>query len=556
MSEYGRPQVSQRAGPSIVWLIPLVTAIAGIWLITRTLIDQAPTASISFKTAEGIEAGKTRIKYKSVDIGIIEEIEFADGFDHVVLTASFNKGMEEFLRRNTRFWVVRPQLSLRGVSGLSTLISGSYIEIDPGTGSRQEHFVGLEQMPLITRDDAGTQITLVSDHLGSLGLGSPVYYQGLLAGEVLGHELGSDAHSIYIHAFIRDPYDQLVKSNSRFWNVSGMDVSLDANGFKVKTASMQALLFGGIAFETPRTLEYGSTGIESLIYTLYANHTEIEQQIYTRKQQFVMYFTSSVRGLSPGAPLEFKGIRIGTVIDIQLEFNSEDTSFRIPILVEIEPERIIDRDTEGTANPLATIKTLIERGLRARLATGSLLTGQLFVELNMYPGSVANYMGDTDSAVPELPTVPGAIEALTHSLQAFVAKLEQVDLDEMGGSILGILSGTNELLNKAESEATVTDLQASMRALKSILQRLDEAGIEETIKSANQVLGNVGDTLKLLDRVLNPDSPLQYNLIQVTGELEETAKSIRALVETLERRPQSLIFGRRNTAAAGEKNDK
>ena len=181
MSEHGRPKISQRAGPSIIWIIPLITIIVGIWLVARTVVDQLPTATITFRTAQGIEAGKTRIKYKSVDIGVVEEIKFADDFDHVILKATFNQGMEDFLRRNTRFWVVKPQLSLRGVSGLGTLISGSYIEIDPGPGSSQSHFVGLEKMPLITRDDEGVQLTLISDTLGSLGTGSPLYYQGLLA---------------------------------------------------------------------------------------------------------------------------------------------------------------------------------------------------------------------------------------------------------------------------------------------------------------------------------------------------------------------------------------
>ena len=544
MSEHGRPQVTPKAGLSIVWLIPLVTLMVGGWLIARTLLDQAPTATLTFKTAAGIQAGKTAVKYKSVEIGIVEEIQFAEDFDHVELTVTFNEGMEQFLRRNTRFWVVRPQFSLRGVSGLSTLLSGSYIEIDPGPGSPQNHFVGLEEIPLITRDDAGTQITMVTNDLGSLAGGSPVYYQGLLAGEVLGYELGSDAKSIYVHAFIRDPYDQLVRGNSRFWNVSGLDVSLGADGFEVKTASVQALMFGGVSFETPSSLEPSSAEIDNLIFTLYPNHDVIEQEAYTRKLQFVMYFNSSVRGLNAGAPLEFKGIQIGSVLDVRLEFNSDDTSFRIPVLVEIEPDRIVDRTADPDSSALSMLQTLVDRGLRARLSTGSLLTGQLYVELNMYPGTEAVYLGDNNTMHPELPTIPGAFEAMTESIQNFVSKLDTVDVEEMGNDILGILDGTNELLNKEQSEAAVTDLQASMRSLKNILQNVESAGVDETIQSANTVLINLNQTLTMLDGVLTPNSPLQYNIIQVTSELEETARALRALVEMLERQPQAIIFGR------------
>jgi paraquat-inducible protein B len=554
VSEHGRPEVKQKAGPSIIWLIPLVTAIVGGWLAVQTLIDQAPTATITFNTAEGIQAGKTSVKYKNVEIGLVDEIRFAEDFDHVELSVTFNEGMDQFLRRNTRFWVVRPQFSLRGVSGLGTLLSGSYIEIDPGPGSPQNHFVGLEEIPLITRDDAGTKITLVSNDLGSLAGGSPIYYQGLFAGEVLGYELGSDAESIYIHAFIRDPYDQLVRGNSRFWNVSGLDVSMGADGIEIKTASVQALMFGGISFETPTTLEPARSEVENLIFTLYPNHDVIDEEAYTRKLRFVMYFNSSVRGLSAGAPLEFKGIRIGSVLDVKLEYNPDDTSFRIPVLVEIEPDRIVDRRADVDTSAGNMLQTLVKQGLRARLSTGSLLTGQLYVELNMYPGTEEIYHGGDSAPHPELPTIPGAFAAMTESIQNFVSKLETVDVEEMGNDILGILDGTNELLNTAETEQTVTDLQASMRALKNILRNVESADLEQTIKSANNVLGNVNNTLTMIDGVLTPNSPLQYNIIQVTSELEETARALRSLVQMLERQPQAIIFGR--GAEEGDGNEK
>jgi paraquat-inducible protein B len=553
VSEHGRPEVSQKAGISIIWLIPLVTAIVGGWLAVRTLIDDPPTATLTFKTAEGIQAGKTAVKYKSVEIGIVDEIRFAENFEHVELTVTFREGMEQFLRRNTRFWVVRPQFSLRGVSGLGTLLSGSYIEIDPGPGAPQDHFVGLEEIPLVTRDDAGTQITLVTNDLGSLAGGSPIYYQGLYAGEVLGYELGSDAKSIYVHAFIRDPYNQLVRGNSRFWNVSGLDVSLGADGIEVKTASMQSLMFGGISFETPTTLEPVTADIQDLIFTLYPNYDLIEEEAYTRKLQFVMYFNSSVRGLNPGAPLEFKGIQIGSVLDVRLEFDDDHTSFRIPVLVEIEPDRIIDRTADPDDSAANMLQTLVDRGLRARLSTGSLLTGQLYVELDMYPNTEAVFVGDNTTPYPELPTIPGAFEAMTESIQNFVAKLETVDVEAIGDDILGILSGTNDLLNKPEHEKTVTDLQASMRSLKHILQNVESADLETTITSANEALVNVNKTLKMVDGVLTPNSPLQYNILQVTSELEETARALRSLVEMIERQPQAILFGRE--PAQGDDNE-
>ena len=550
MSELDSASVSKRTGISVVWLVPLITALVGGWLVFRTLSDQAPVATISFQTAEGIEAGKTKIKYKSVEIGMVEEVSFASDFQSVVLTAKFQQGMEDFLRRNTRFWVVRPQLSVQGVSGLSTLVSGSYIEIDPGPGSPQNHFVGMEEMPLITTEDAGTRITLISDTLSSIARGSPIYYQGILAGEALGYELASDAKSVYIHAFVRDPFDQLVRGNSRFWNVSGLDLSMGANGFEVRTASMQALLFGGIAFETPESLELTAASVEDLIFTLHDNYSEIAEKSFVRKLQFVMYFTGSVRGLSPGAPVEFKGIRIGEVLDIRLEFDSEETSFRIPVLVELEPDRIINREQAGVVSPEQTLATLVEKGLRARLQTGSLLTGQLFVELNLYPGSSLNLVADDDMPYPELPTIAGAFEAISQSITAFVSKLETIDIDAIGDSLVGLLEGTNKLINQPQHEQTVTDMQASFRSFRKILTNVEDGEMDQTIAAARNVLLNLDKTLDMVNEVLEPNAPLQYNVIKVTDELEETAKAIRSLVETIERRPNALIFGRGNPGEA------
>jgi len=458
--------------------------------------------------------------------------------------------MEDFLRRNTRFWVVRPQLSVQGVSGLSTLVSGSYIEIDPGPGSPQNHFVGMEEMPLITTEDAGTRITLISETLSSIARGSPIYYQGILAGEALGYELASDAKSVYIHAFVRDPFDQLVRGNSRFWNVSGIDLSMGANGFEVRTASVQALLFGGIAFETPDSLELSAASVEDLIFTLHDNYSVIAEKSFVRKLQFVMYFTGSVRGLSPGAPVEFKGIRIGEVLDIRLEFDSEETSFRIPVLVELEPDRIINREQAGVVSPEQTLATLVEKGLRARLQTGSLLTGQLFVELNLYPGSSLNLVADDDMPYPELPTIAGAFEAISQSITAFVSKLETIDIDAIGDSLVGLLEGTNKLINQPQHEQTVTDMQASFRSFRKILTNVEDGEMDQTIAAARNVLLNLDKTLDMVNEVLEPNAPLQYNVIKVTDELEETAKAIRSLVETIERRPNALIFGRGNPGEA------
>ncbi|MBI1731213.1 MAG: MCE family protein [Gammaproteobacteria bacterium] len=542
--ETARPQVSVRSGPSLVWLIPLLTALVGGWLVIKTLREQGPEVTISFKTAEGIEVGKTRIKYKNLDIGIVERIGFSEDLSNVIVTGKFNQGTEEFFRRNTRFWVVRPQLSLRGASGLSTLISGAYIEIEPGKGAPQLHFVGLEEQPVVTADEEGVKVVLISDRLSSVDTGSPVYYRGIKAGEVLGHELGNDSRTVFIHAFIKRPYDQMVRGNTRFWNVSGLDVSMDADGLRVHTESVESLMFGGIAFETPETLENVSDDVSDIVFTLYDTYEQVAANAYTRKLQYVMFFDNSVRGLSVGAPVEFKGIKVGSVLDIRLEFDAEDTSFRIPVLVEIEPERIVEPDSGPLGMPEDTLVRLVDRGLRARLQTGSLLTGQLYVELAMEPERPVVLVG-SETRYPELPTIGSAnLESITQTAERFMSRLDKVRVDEVGGELLATLKGANKIANSPDLEIAIVDLRHSLQSLRGILARVDDSNLQQAINAGHVALDRLATTLALTNRLLDPNSPLHYNLIQATGELEETARSIRSLVDTLERHPQAVIFGK------------
>jgi paraquat-inducible protein B len=515
------PQVSKQSGPSIIWVIPFITLLVGGWLIVKTLSEKGPSATISFKTAEGIEVDKTKVKYKNIDIGVVEQIKFSDDFSHTILTVDFIQGSEKFLKRSTRFWVVKPQLSLRGASGLSTLISGAYIEIEPGPGAPQLHFIGLEKQPVIKSDEQGEEITLVTQNLGSLDTGSPIYYQGLLAGEVLGYELGNDRKSTYVHAFIKDPFDQLIRGNTIFWDVSGINVSMGADGFKVQTESIRSMMFGGIAFETPETLEQATTDVDKLIFTLHESYENIQKHAYTKKIKFIMFFDSSIRGLSLGAPVEFKGIKVGSVLDVRLEFDRGSTSFRIPVLIEIEPQRIIERGSQGEGASTQALNSLVERGLRARLQTGSLLTSQLFVELDMHPGSPINLSG-TDTPYPELPTLPTSnFGAITESAENLLAKLNAIDINEVTSVLIETIEAANRTLNTADKAINnantlieapgipeaIENVRVALKNFKNITQKMDDSNLiasaTQTMNSADKVINNAGKTLSNVDQSLS-----------------------------------------------------
>lgn len=563
-AEAPAPKIKKKSGPSLVWLIPLITALIGGWLIFKTLSEKGPEITITFKTAEGIEAGKTKIKYKDIEIGVVNSVHFSKDFSHVILKADIAKEAKQFLRRDTRFWVVKPRLSLRGVSNLSTLVSGVYIEIEPGQGAPYKRFIGLETPPVIKADVAGTKIVLQAKKLGSIDTGSPIYYQGILAGEILGWELGNDRKSIFIHAFIKAPYNELVQSNTRFWNVSGLDVSIGSEGINVRTESVRSLLFGGISFETPITLGLLKEIEEGLVFTLHDSYESILEKAFTQKIMFILFFEGSVRGLNMGASVEFKGIKIGSVTDVRLEFDSRDTSYRIPVLIEIEPERVIVRGEGEISSPYQTLQNMVDRGLRAQLQTGSFLTGQLFVELAMHPGTPIRLVGGEELPFPELPTISASLEQMAASVKSILAKLEKVDMDKIGEEFLETLQGANKLTAEAnrlisnpELQEAVHDLKGSMRAFKGFLRKLDQhvepvaINLEKTIEAgqialekARSTMGLVGTALESVDQVLKPDSPLQFRFIELSEELAEMARSIRTLVDLLERHPNAIIFGK------------
>lgn len=543
------PQLRRHGGPSLVWLIPLLTVLIGGWLIYRTVAEKGPLVTITFRTAEGLEVGKTRVKYKSLDIGVVEQLRFSEDFSRVEVRARLHKEAAHFLRRDSRFWVVKPHLSVRGISGLSTLVSGSYIEIEPGEGAPQTLFVGLEVPPVVKADEAGRRITLMSRRLGSIDRGSLIYYQGIRAGEVLGYELANDYRSVLIHAFIKTPFDRMVRSNTRFWNASGIDLALGTDGVRVHTESLQSLLFGGIAFDTPEPQEGGAEDIDGLVFTLHDDLKSIGEQAYTSKVRFLLFFEESVRGLTVGAPVEFKGIRIGAVTDVRLEYDERAAAFRIPVTIEIEPERVLERAGAMKRAPKQAFQALVKRGLRARLQTGSLLTGQLFVELDMHPKTPLR-LANAGGPHPELPTIPAALGQMTEALRSILEKLDRVDLEGIGADLRGTLKGTNAVANAPQLERSLADLQASLASMRAILHKVESraepltANLEQALAAARDALRKATATMTLVDGVLAPDAPLHDHAARLAQELGETARAIRSLVEMLERQPQSLLFGR------------
>jgi paraquat-inducible protein B len=531
--------VQRKKQISIVWLVPVVAILIGGWLAYKGLTEKGPEVTIGFESAEGLEAGKTKLKYKDVEMGQVQTIRFNADLTRVLVTAELVKEAEPYLTENTRFWVVRPRVTASGVSGLGTLFSGAYIGMDPGKkGKPARHFEGLEIPPLVTTATPGREFVLKAGALGSLDIGSPVYYRQIQVGRVIAYELDKEGQSLNIKVFINAPHDSLVFKNTRFWNASGFDLKLDAGGLKINTESLVSIMMGGIAFETPTSLEAGGPVEEGYVFRLYANRESIFERTYTEKKYYILHFDESIRGLTIGAPVEFRGMKIGQVIDINMEFNRETNSPFITVLIETEPQRW-ELVGKATSNSQQEIEKLVARGLRAQLKTGSLLTGQLFVDVDFHPAAPKAQI-KYGQKYPEMPTIPAPLQVITARVNALLSKLESVPIEQIGKDLGDTLQNVKRLSESRQLLEAVQSLNETLQHTRQLMQNLD-TNVAPAISST---LDQVQKTLASAEGTLGKDAPLQHEMRRALKELAEAARGIRILTDYLERNPDALIYGK------------
>jgi paraquat-inducible protein B len=526
-------EVKKRRGISLVWLIPLVAGAIAIWLGYTTLQEKGPTIRIVFDNAEGLEAGKTRVRYRNVEVGLVDQVRLSEDLSHIVVTASLDKSMAAHMTDGTRFWIVRPRIGFGGVSGLGTLLSGAYVEFDPGEGRPALDFVGLPEPPPLTSRVPGTQFVLHTDHLGSIGRGAPVYYRNIPVGKVLGYELAEDKQNLTVDVFVDAPNDRLVRPGSRFWNASGVNVSVGADGVDVAMESLEALLAGGIAFDTPDIDKPGEPAAAGTSFPLFASLNAVTEAGYTEQIPYLVHFDGSVRGLRAGAPVEFRGIRVGSVTDVRLEFVKD--AVRIPVTLEIEPQRFGVKLSAATAQPYATMATLVERGLRAQLASANLLTGELLVDLDFHPGSPPATL-DRSGAYPEIPSVPAELEAMTASVSAALSKLAALPLPELVADLRQTIESVDALVSSPDTKQAVGALNQAAVRLNALIGTLDQR-VGPLFVQAQAALASA-------DGMVGANAPLRYDVNALLKELTGAARSIRLFADYLERHPEALLRGK------------
>jgi paraquat-inducible protein B len=479
----------------------VAAAVLGAWVAVTKIMSEGPTITITLDSAEGLEAGKTKVHYNGVDIGMLKTVELSPDHLSVVATAQMAPKTESFLVDDTEFWVVRPRISGANVSGLGTLISGAYLGMQIGHSTKSKrHFTALTEPPVVASDEAGSFFVLKTSTLGSLDTGTPIYFRRLQVGEVASYALDADGKALTVKVFVDAPYNQFVAADTRFWHASGIDVSLSASGLSVQTQSMLSILVGGIAFETPVNDPPSAPAAANTVFTLFGDRTEAFKPAARDPQTYLLVFNQSIRGLVVGAPVEFRGTRIGDVTEIQPQFDAATLDFSVAVTIQLDPMRFgvemkdLAPDGDHVAGHRRVIDHLVARGVRAGLKTGNLLTGALYVALDFFPEAGAASV-DWSETPPRLPTQPGQLEAIEANVASIIKKIDALPLEAIGN-----------------------DLQ-------------------DAIVSARK-------TLDTADRLIAPDSMLATELGSTLSEVQRAAQALRVLADYLERHPEALLRGK------------
>ncbi|ELI6450820.1 intermembrane transport protein PqiB [Yersinia ruckeri] len=516
---------------SPVWIIPIVTALIGAWILFYHFSHQGPEVTLYTQNAEGIEAGKTKIKSRSVDIGTVEMVTLSNDLNQVIVKTRLNSGMEKLLLSDSVFWVVKPQIGREGVSGLGTLLSGPFIELQPGRATKHaDEFHLLDSPPLASPDAKGLRVMLDSDQAGQLNAGDPVLFRGYRVGSVETGAFDPKSRMMRYQLFISAPYDSLVTTNVRFWKDSGVAVDLSAQGMRVEMASLSTLFSGGVSFDVPDSLDLGQPVTQDkTAFKLFDNRSSIQNSLFTEHDDFLLFFSDSVRGLQAGAPVEFRGIRVGTVGDVP--FFTEgikqtvDNDYRIPVLIRIEPGRF--RGDLGPETHFEQIlKTAKERGLRASLKSANLLTGALFVDLDFYPDAKPWKGPQEIAGYPLLPTASGGLAQIQQKLMVTLDKINNLPL--------------TPVLN--EVAQTLAESQKTMRETQKTLASLNEITSTQAMKDLPKDLQNTLNEINRSMKGFQPGSPAYNKMVGDMQRLDQVLRELQPVLRTLNEKSNALVF--------------
>jgi paraquat-inducible protein B len=541
---------------SLIWLVPIVSAGLVFYLGYTSLSERGPEIAVRFKTADGLTAQQTLVKYKSVAIGTVQDVDLGEAHKDVIVHVRMHRSAKFALTDHARFWVVRPRFSVANLSALETLVSGAYIAVDPGPpgGKPVRTFEGLEEPPGVTSDEPGRTFQLKASRIGSLSEGAPVFYRDVTVGSMLKYELGDGLGPVNLRVFIRAPYDKLVHRDTLFWNASGLSVDTGAEGVHVELESIQALVAGGIAFETPEGSDTQVLGDDAPPFRVYDDKAKADAALFRVNTPCVTYFQSSVQGLARGSKVQVFGVPVGAVQDVRLVIDQGTGRFLARVAFAIQPERMLDKADYHRVSP-SELPALVGDGLRVVLESSSLITGQKVLSLEYVPNKKPGTVTQEGDALVLPSQGGGGIDAMTNAMSDIAAKLDRIPFEEIGNNLNESLRSVRDTVGSPELKSAIGSLASTMARANDLvreantdltpaMQRLPAIAVElqGAVERAHEALGPGG---------YGADSDMQRSLARTLQQVAETARTVRLLADFLDHHPEALLVGR--TARAKER---
>ena len=526
----------QRARVSAVWIIPILAALVALGIAIQRVWSEGPTITILFDAAPGIEAGKTFVKYKDVRIGQVTAVQLSEEPGKVEVTAKIARSAARLMVEDAQFWVVRPRIGLSEISGLATLLSGNYIGFEAGTSNNERRsFTGLEVPRIVSANAPGREFPLKARDVRWSSAGAPVYYRHVPVGQVVAFDLAPDGKAVDVKVFINAPYDKYVTAETRFWDVSGLDISVDTSGVELRSTSLEALIGGGVAFDTHASADRPAPAVDGTPFTLYRDRTTAMRHPDAIATSYVLHFGESLQGLTVGAPVTFLGIPAGEVTEVGLSYDPATLDVRPRVAIILYAERLLARlpssqqaaaqqVNQDVKKSLTVLQRLVEkRGLRAQLRSVNLLTGKRYVALDYFADAPRARL-DPRREPLELPVVVSTMPDLEAKLASLLAKLDRLPLESIGA-----------------------DLKNALETLDQTMKNVDKTlpGVQTTLEEARRAIASVDRLATNADTTLiGPNAPAQQELRDALQEVTAAARALRVLADSIERHPESLIRGR------------
>lgn len=514
-----------------VWAVPIAAAAIVVWLGVRHFVIRGPEITISFKSADGLQARETQVRHRGVTVGSVEELELANDLSRVIVHVRMTRSAAAALNENTKFYIVAPHVSVEGISGLSTLVSGAYIEMSPSRGTKPQHeFTGLDAAPVVDPDTPGRRFTMTADDLGSLTRGSPITYHGVTVGQVERYTIAPDGH-LTLTLFIESPHDQLVHRETRFWNAGGVDVSVGARGVRIRASSWQQVISGGIAFETPDSARAAAPAAAGASFRLYDSERAAQRDPTREQIVYLADFDSNLRGVDVGTAVELKGQEVGEVRAVRLSYDENRHALTTLVTIAIDPERVRIQNMPRAAGASAEqsvqqqIETLVAHGLRAQVMTANFLTGFQLISL------------DIQKSAP-----PARLRRVGEYVQIPTSA---------SGDITETLDSLRSVLENLDNATSGPELGHAIRSLDSTLTHLDQLtsdvqpDLKELVRSLRETSAAAQSTLESVRGAVGGNNQAGPDLQQLMQQLTEAARSVRGLADYLERHPEALLRGRR-----------